>query len=213
MGVSEAVDNDDVVLQAELWPVPGKPGFYRASQSGHPINGVLVPASREQCDFLAYVRNGAHPDTVSELTGISQALVTTWRSVGSRHLEWLEGGQVGPQPSARGFSDSSAALCAYFVVELRKAEAAAEVAHVENWSNAGLNGDWRASRDFLARRWPERWREQREQIRTDGRALEGPAENSALPDLAAIIRALHEAGVTAKDLAIETTATDAPESP
>lgn len=210
--VDDDTDADDygteVALAADLWPVRGRPGFYRSGPGGPALNGVLIPASLEQNKFLGYMRAGTHLPVACEIAGVTEHVVRRWRSIGGLHLDWLEGGSVGPDPAGGQNTESFVNLCAYFTLEFRKAEAEGENVLVGIWHQAAQDGNWRAARDFLARRWPERWREQREQITTGDRGfgVEGSVANP--PDLAKIIAALHEAGVTSQDLAIETTATE-----
>jgi hypothetical protein len=44
-----------------------------------------------------------------------------------------------------------------FYERVKEAESAAELIAVSNWVTAIKGGDWRASREFLARRFPSRW--------------------------------------------------------
>lgn len=208
------LDDDDfpkseVELAADLWPVRGQPGCYRSRQGGTVLNGVLVPGSHEQVAFLQYLRNGNHPSVACELMGLKENSLKKWRALGAMHVDWLEAGSIGPDPAVARATDSFVNLCAYLVLEMRKAEAKGEAVLVDVWHAGATDGNWRAARDFLARRWPERWREQKESISTGDRGFGVPGSVAAPPDLAKIIAALREAGVTSDDLAIETTATEA----
>lgn len=48
-----------------------------------------------------------------------------------------------------------------FYDAVMRARPEAELAAVEAWQNA-FSEDWRAAKDFLARRFPERWREKKQ---------------------------------------------------
>lgn len=198
----------EVALCADLWPVRGRQGFYRSRYGGPVLNGVLVPASMEQNAFLEYLRTGTHVPVACELANVKEHTVKRWRALGMMHLDWIEAGEVGANPAMALGDESFINLCAYFAAEMRRAEAKGENELVKVWHKAAKEGNWRAARDMLARRWPDRWREQREQIATGDRGLGVEGSVAVAPDLAKIIAALHEAGVTSHDLAIETTATE-----
>jgi hypothetical protein len=44
-----------------------------------------------------------------------------------------------------------------FFQQVKKAENTSEIRSVTQWQNAIKDGDWRAAKDFLARRFPDRW--------------------------------------------------------
>lgn len=88
--------------------------------------------------FLEVIRRGNYYKTACEVVGITERTFYNWMG---RGLE--EGGQYGA-----------------FCKEVLQAEAEAEVKVVEAWVSK-TEGDWRACRDFLARRWPGRWGKRR----------------------------------------------------
>jgi hypothetical protein len=57
-----------------------------------------------------------------------------------------------------------------FLLAVEQAEHTAKALLVTSWVKAAKDGDWRAARDFLARRWPDEWmpRESRQLTGADG---------------------------------------------
>lgn len=89
---------------------------------------AILKAIRSGCSYAVAARvGGVHADTLKN---------------------WIDKGEAGTAP-----------VYVSFVAELRDAEAACEAALVASWMNqaTGQEADWRAARDFLARRFPERW--------------------------------------------------------
>jgi hypothetical protein len=72
--------------------------------------------------------------------------------------DWKRRGAEGEQPYAR------------FLADFDQAEINCEAALVKKWHDAAP-ADWRAARDLLARRFPERWSERWEDQRTPGASL------------------------------------------
>ncbi len=60
-----------------------------------------------------------------------------------------------------------------FLERVRRAETRAEATLIARWLNKTAD-DWRASRDYLARRWPERWASKMEIAGPQG----GPVEHA-----------------------------------
>ncbi|MGA8641337.1 hypothetical protein [Candidatus Binatus sp.] len=84
--------------------------------------------------IIAAIAAGNFPSVAAGLGG-----------VGVETLEkWLERGDTGVQPYA-DFADA-----------YRKAELEDESAHVAIWRTAAP-GDWRAAKEYLGKRYPERW--------------------------------------------------------
>lgn len=80
----------------------------------------------------------------------------------------------------RGRNAKSGEYRAFFEA-VKEAEAAAEVAVVAVWKSA-IPKDWRAARDFLARRWPERWSASRP-VELEDDELGDPSEATSRPTL------------------------------
>jgi hypothetical protein len=84
-------------------------------------------------------------------------LVTACRVAGQEYdtvLGWL----------ARGRKEATG-IYVQFYHDLTRAESESETALVEIWRD-GSRKDWRGARDLLARRFPERWKERREDVLT-----------------------------------------------
>ena len=86
------------------------------------------------------IRGGSYRDVAAEYAGIGASTLDTWIAEGKKALE------------AGNEKDDYAK----FVVEFQKAEADASMYHVFNWRKHA-DEDWRASMEFLSRRWPEHW--------------------------------------------------------
>lgn len=120
-------------------PVPGAIAAARNAEPaaepqerrrGRPIK--LTPeVAKTICDT---VRGGAFLTRAAKAAGISLDALAKWR----------ERGEQGEEPFAK------------FVEDLEQAELECEQWHVENWRQQAPN-DWRASKEFLAKRHPERW--------------------------------------------------------
>lgn len=86
------------------------------------------------------IRGGSYRDVAAEYAGIGGSTLDTWIAEGRKALE----------------ADNAEDDYAKFLVEFQKAEADASMYHVFNWRKHSED-DWRASMEFLSRRWPEQW--------------------------------------------------------
>ncbi|MGO9605653.1 MAG: hypothetical protein ACLQAT_20085 [Candidatus Binataceae bacterium] len=84
--------------------------------------------------IVAAIAGGNFVSTACRLAGISTATLD----------KWLKRGEKGEQP----FKD--------FAQAYRDAESECESVLVEKWKDAAPE-DWRAAKELLAKRWPERW--------------------------------------------------------
>lgn len=102
----------------------------------------LTPEVQQKiCDAL---KAGNYFETACEHAGID-------RRTG---YEWLERGE------GRNKNRASNAEFAQFAHAVRLSETEAEMHAVETWKSA-FGTDWRAAKDFLARRFPKRWQERK----------------------------------------------------
>jgi len=96
------------------------------------------------CDSI---RCGNHPHTAAVANGIPSATHYLWLRKGKEESESLTAGN---DPVEK----NDPYLKYYLHIERAKAES--EAAAVKTWTDK-LPDDWRAARDFLARRFPDRW--------------------------------------------------------
>ena len=109
---------------------------------------------------LAAIADGNHKHVAARLAGVHPETVSNW----------LKRGEA-----------ASTGVFAEFFDGFTRAEAAAEAKAIRAWQEA-ISQDWRAARDFLARRFPERWAD-RSRVELTGRDG-GPVRTAdAEPDL------------------------------
>ena len=97
----------------------------------------LTPKTREK--FLLAIRTGATIEVAANTAGIRPSTV----------YEWMRRGQgTDSRPTAPEFAE--------FADEVQKAIADSEMILLTRWNQA-TRTDWKAARDLLARRFPERY--------------------------------------------------------
>jgi hypothetical protein len=116
-----------------------------ARRRGRPSK--LTPEVRDR--FLNAIRAGNYYSACAGYAGIDEQTFRNWRKRGEDELKRLE-------ESRRRRMRERERPYVEFVLELRAAEAEAEVRMVTQWQ-AQMPTDWRAARAFLATRYPERW--------------------------------------------------------
>lgn len=99
--------------------------------------------------ILDVVEKGGFPRAAARAEGIPFDVLDGWVAQGEADLE----------------SSGRRSKLAKFVGELRRAEAKAEAEAVEAWQ-ANMAKDWRAAKEFLARRFPSRWGSKKGQAST-----------------------------------------------
>lgn len=119
-------------------PVPAKrkaaPKATKKGKPGRPTS--LTPEVQKRiCDAI---RAGNYLEAAAAYAGVSTETVRLWLIRGK---------------------DEGSGIYWDFCTAYAKAEADSEVSLVADW-RAGAKKDWRASRDLLARRFPDRWKEQ-----------------------------------------------------
>lgn len=142
----------------EAVPVPAKRKAAPKATKGKPGRPTsLTPEVQKRiCDAI---RAGNYLEAAAAFGGVDPATVRNWIERGATEGEGI-------------FHE--------FSVAYAKAEAESEVSLVADW-RAGAKKDWRASRDLLARRFPDRWRSVEE------KRLAGP-DGEALPNAIAILK-------------------------
>lgn len=95
--------------------------------------------------LITSVKAGNYYETACKFSGITYA---TLRS-------WLTRGEKASFEDPENLSDEDLDYLAFYEA-MAEAEAAAEMTAVLHW-RAQMPSDWKASRDFLARRHPNRW--------------------------------------------------------
>jgi hypothetical protein len=102
--------------------------------------------------FLAAMKVGNFQNRAAEWAGVSARTIQTWLRIGRDHID--DDAPVVDLATV----DEEFRPYVWLVLELRKAEAHSEVELVTLWRSAAKD-DWRAARDLLGRRHPQRWKE------------------------------------------------------
>lgn len=110
--------------------------------------------------LLQAVSGGSYYNVACRYAGVSYSAFRQWIRRGEREIE-----RVGQ--STRRSVRGRERIFVEFVEELKQAEAQGEVAVVLYWRTQSME-DWRAARDFLARRYPQRWGRQRVEVTGEG---------------------------------------------
>lgn len=123
--------------------------------SGRPVGRPtkLTPDVHER--IVAAVRAGNYWHVAAEYAGVGERTLAEWRARGAEIDEDVQrisdaGGEV-------WLSDWEIAVWNLHC-DLMKADAEMEVRIVTQWANQ-VGDDWRAGKELLARRHPDRWRE------------------------------------------------------
>jgi transposase len=117
-----------------------------------------------QGELTRLIGAGVFMNQACEYVGISVAAVYNWMARGSSEALRLE-----QNPKAKPIAKEEPYL--NFFREMKKAENFAEIRAVTNWQKA-IPDDWRAAKDFLARRYPDRWSPRLELTGADGGAIQ-----------------------------------------
>lgn len=153
--------------------------------------------------FLMAMKVGNFQSRAAEYAGVAAETIHRWLRTGRDHM---------PDDVSDGVDlaelDPEWRPYVQLVFDLRKSEAQSEVELVTLWRSAAKD-DWRAARDLLARRHPERWKERvgSEISGRDG----GPVQMVAVTD-AELARTISE-NPEARRLASELLAQIAPAAP
>jgi len=132
------------------------------SKEGGPVARPTKLTAKVQKKICDAIRAGNHYEAAARYAGIGESTLHDWRAKGKKgDPEFLE-----------------------FLESLDAAEAEAEVRIVALWQQR-VPDDWRAARDFLARRFPQRWGPQKQLDVTLGTLVlterivdaDGPANN------------------------------------
>jgi hypothetical protein len=99
--------------------------------------------------IIAAMRAGAHVQVAVQAAGVGRSTYYLWMNNGRLAAVKVDEGMEITKEE-RGFLN--------FFLDIVQAEAEAEVRLLTHWSKAAAN-DWRAAKDLLARRHPERWKE------------------------------------------------------
>lgn len=172
------------------------------------------------------VRAGNYIRPIATYVGVSHSTLYDWMKRGQAAidaadeadaLEWEEGTKGEDVLVYDGIPELERPYAKFFI-EVTKASQEAEVRSVTAWSVA-TRTDWRAAKEFLARRFPDRWGENPVEITLTGELRPAGTTSQEIPvtnddERAATIAAiLEEAGVVPAGLvagAVEEGA-DAPE--
>lgn len=111
--------------------------------------------------LVQLISSGVYMKQACEFVGISEATVYNWMARGSAEVLRLEG-----DSKARPLAKETPYV--NFFYQMKKAENASEVRAVSAWQAEIRDGDWRAAKEFLARRFPDRWSPRLEVTGADG---------------------------------------------
>lgn len=112
-------------------------------------------------ELARLISAGVYMRQACEFVGISEATVYNWMARGSTEILRLENDpKAKPLVKEAPFVD--------FFYRIKKAENASEVRAVTTWQSEIKEGDWRAAKEFLARRFPDRWSPRLEVTGADG---------------------------------------------
>ena len=103
-----------------------------------------------QDQFTGLIAQGVFLRQACEFVGVSEQSIYNWMARGSTELLRLEN-----YPRSKPLVKE--AIYVEFFRQVKKAENTSEIRSVTQWQNAIKDGDWRAAKDFLARRFPDRW--------------------------------------------------------
>ena len=103
-----------------------------------------------QSEFTRLIAQGIFVRQACEFIGVSEQTIYNWMARGSAEVLRLEN-----NPRSKPLAKEAPFV--EFFRQVKKAENTAEVRSVTQWQNAIRDGDWRAAKDFLARRFPDRW--------------------------------------------------------
>lgn len=151
------------------------PPAKKPKKTGRPP--LLTPERKDQ--LLQLLGAGNYRSTAAEYVGIGTSTLYRW-------LEWgrEEADRLDSDPFAA--PDPDRAIYKEFWEEVTRAERQAEVRAVALWQQA-MRDDWRAAKEYLARKHPDRWGDQMRLMGADGGAVQVEVTPS---DLAARIKAL-----------------------
>lgn len=103
-----------------------------------------------QTQFTGLIAQGIFVRQACEFVGISEQTIYNWMARGSAEILRLEN-----NPKSKPLKKEAPYIS--FFQQVKKAENTSEIRSVTQWQNAIKDGDWRAAKDFLARRFPDRW--------------------------------------------------------
>lgn len=125
-------------------------------------NSRLTDELKEE--ILLLVGSGLYLKQVCEYVGVSESTIYYWLKRGSEEVLRLES-----NPKARPSTKEQPYVDFYYA--MKRAENQSEVRAVGNWQKA-MKDDWRAAREFLARRFPDRWSPRIEITGAEGNPIE-----------------------------------------
>jgi hypothetical protein len=124
-------------------------------------NSKLTPELQEE--LLKLIGAGAYIRQACEFVGISEASVYLWISRGSKEILRMEtDAKAKPSAKEKAYVE--------FYYAFKKAENASEMRAIAIWQQT-MSDDWRAAKEFLARRFPDRWSPRLEVTGADGQPV------------------------------------------
>lgn len=114
-----------------------------------------------QAEFCRLIAQGIYVRQACDVIGITEQTIYNWMARGSAEILRLEN-----NPRSKPLTKEAPFV--KFFREVKKAENMAEVRAVMQWQQAIKDGDWRAAKDFLARRFPDRWSQRLEITGAEG---------------------------------------------
>jgi hypothetical protein len=130
-------------------------------------------------DIAQLVRSGNYRRTAAIVVGVSEDTLYSWLQRGNQVLLGQDREHICPRCSARDNEPCISAngntlkefhadrprpsqgdyddLCLRLLQTLTRADEEAKMRSVIAWNRSIDSGDWRAAKEFLARRWPAEW--------------------------------------------------------
>lgn len=163
--------------------------------AGRPL--LLTPARHAQ--IVEQIRRGAYYNTTAAFAQISERTLHTWLARGYNEQQRIDAGAEPSETEAPFLRLSQ---------DVQEAQAYAELYAMDKWRDA-IPTDWRAAKDFLALRFPERWASSRDRGEVTVTHQQDPQTAIVAADaarLAGIVRAVIDGHVPVSEraAAIET---------
>lgn len=165
--------------------------------TGGPVGrpSKFTPETRSK--LLAAIRAGNYISVACRYAGVGYRTWYDWRAYATSLHERVDVAEE-PETELASLTEEERSYYDWWT-DVCAAEDEAEVRLVTQWASAASE-DWRAARDLLARRHPDRWKERREDalVGEDGGAVQVKDVTTRQLDadhLAGVVEALRELGI------------------
>lgn len=152
-----------------------------------------------QMEFCRLIAQGIYLRQACEFIGVSEQTIYNWMARGSSEILRLETTESSkPLAKEKPYVE--------FFNKVKKAENTAEVRSVTQWQEAIKGGDWRAAKDFLARRFPDRWSPRIEITGADGAPVQVNMNVDVVTleqKVLAVLEARNASAISGSDIIVE----------